>query len=67
MRRLLLVGWMLGGSACLDPGDAFLAPRDTDPPDVVSTEPSAGGTLTSTGTLQVLFSEAMDEIGRAHV
>ena len=59
MRRLLLVG-LLGCVGCLEPGDAFLAPRDTDPPDVLSTEPSAGGTVPATGALQILFSEAMD-------
>lgn len=59
MRRLLLVG-LLGCAACLEPGDPFLAARDTDPPDVVSTEPSAGGTLPVGGSLEVLFSEAMD-------
>lgn len=60
MRRLLLVG-LLGSAACLEPGDPFLAARDTDPPDVVSTEPSAGGTLLAGGSLEVLFSETMDE------
>jgi hypothetical protein len=59
MRRLLLVG-LLGSTACLEPGDPFLASRDTDPPEVVSTEPGAGGTLASNGTLQILFSETMD-------
>lgn len=60
MRRLLLVG-LLGCAACLEPGEPFLAARDTDPPDVVSTEPSAGGTLPVSGSLEVLFSETMDE------
>ncbi|MFY0522154.1 Ig-like domain-containing protein [Archangium gephyra] len=59
MRRLLRVG-LLGCAACLDPGDPFLAARDTDPPDVVSTEPSAGGTLPASGSLEILFSETMD-------
>lgn len=59
MRRLPLVG-LLGCAACLEPGDPFLAARDTDPPDVVSTEPSAGGTVPVDGSLEVLFSEAMD-------
>jgi Bacterial Ig-like domain len=59
MRRLLLMG-LLGTAACLEPGDPFLAARDTDPPEVVSTEPGAGGTLASNGTLQILFSETMD-------
>jgi Big-like domain-containing protein len=60
MRRLLLVG-LLGCAACLEPGDPLLAARDTDPPDVLSTEPSAGGTLLAGGSLEVLFSETMDE------
>ncbi|HYO66172.1 MAG TPA: Ig-like domain-containing protein [Archangium sp.] len=59
MRRLLLVS-LLGCAGCLEPGDPFLAERDTDPPDVVSTEPSAGGTLPVNGTLEILFSESMD-------
>jgi hypothetical protein len=59
MRRLLLVG-LLGCAACLEPGDPFLATRDTDPPDVLSTEPSAGGTVPVDGSLEVLFSETMD-------
>jgi Bacterial Ig-like domain len=59
MRRLLLVG-LLGCAACLEPGDPFLAARDTDPPDVLSTDPSAGGTVLATGTLEILFSETMD-------
>ncbi|WNG36317.1 hypothetical protein F0U61_23560 [Archangium violaceum] len=59
MRRLLLIG-LLGCAACLEPGDPFLAERDMDPPDVVSTEPSAGGTLPVSGELEVLFSETMD-------
>jgi Bacterial Ig-like domain len=59
MRRLLLVG-LLGCAACLEPGEPFLAARDTDPPDVVSTEPSAGGTVPANGTLEILFSETMD-------
>jgi hypothetical protein len=59
MRRLLL-GGLLGCAACLEPGDPFLAARDTDPPDVVSTEPSAGGAVPANGTLEILFSETMD-------
>ncbi len=59
MRRVLLVG-LLGCAACLEPGEPFLAARDTDPPDVVSTEPSAGGTVPTDGTLEILFSETMD-------
>ena len=61
MRRwLLLAGLLLGPSACLEPGEALLAARDLNPPTFVSSEPSAGGTVTLAGTLQVLFSEAMD-------
>ncbi len=59
MRRLLLLG-LLGCAGCLEPGEPFLARRDTDPPDVLSTEPSAGGTVQSASPLQILFSEAMD-------
>ena len=59
MRRFLWLG-LLGCAACLEPGEPFLAPADADPPDVVSTEPSAGGTLEAGGTLQILFSERME-------
>ena len=59
MSRVLLVG-LLGTSACLEPGEPFLAARDTDPPDMVSTEPGPGGTVPPDGTLQILFSEPMD-------
>ncbi|WP_309894997.1 Ig-like domain-containing protein [Archangium sp.] len=59
MRRLLLVG-LLGTSACLEPGESFLAARDTDPPEVVSTEPGPGGMVLAEGTLQIMFSETMD-------
>ena len=59
MRRLLLMG-LLGTAACLEPGEPFLAARDTDPPEVVSTEPGPGGTVSAVGTLQILFSETMD-------
>lgn len=59
MRRLLF-GGLLGCAACLEPGDPILAARDTDPPDVVSTEPSPGGTVPANGTLEILFSETMD-------
>ncbi|MCP3103439.1 Ig-like domain-containing protein [Myxococcus sp. K15C18031901] len=47
-------------SGCLEPGDALYPARDTDPPDVVSTDPGANGTLSVTGTLRITFSEAMD-------
>lgn len=60
MRRLPLVV-LLSCAACLEPGQAPLAPRDTAPPRVVSTQPAAGGTVPGTGSLQVVFSETMDE------
>ncbi|MET0401257.1 MAG: Ig-like domain-containing protein [Cystobacter sp.] len=59
MRRMLLLG-LLGCAACLEPGESPLAPADTKPPEVVSTEPATGGTVGTTGTLRVLFSERMD-------
>ncbi|WP_199243204.1 Ig-like domain-containing protein [Vitiosangium sp. GDMCC 1.1324] len=59
MRRVLLVG-LLGCAGCLEPGDPMLAARDTDPPEVVSTKPGAGGTVLVDGSLEVVFSESMD-------
>ncbi len=59
LRRLWWVG-LLGCAACLEPGEPFLAAADTDPPDVVSTEPGAGGTLGADGALHILFSERME-------
>ena len=61
MRRSPWWGLLLVGcAACLEPGEPFLAAADTDPPDVVSTEPGPGGTVSATGTLQILFSERME-------
>ena len=59
MRRFLWLG-VLGCAACLESGEPFLAAADTDPPDVVSTEPGAGGTLGADGALHILFSERME-------
>lgn len=59
MRRFLWLG-LLGCAACLEPGEPFLSAADADPPDVVSTEPGAGGTLEAGGTLLILFSERME-------
>jgi hypothetical protein len=41
-------------------GDPLLAVRDTTPPQVVSTDPVANGTIASDGTLNITFSEFMD-------
>jgi hypothetical protein len=60
MRRWSWGLLLVGCSACLEPGEPFLATADTDPPDVVSTEPGPGGTVSATGTLQILFSERME-------
>ena len=35
--------------------------RDTDPPEVQSTDPAANGALASDGTLRITFSELMDD------
>ncbi|WP_434390191.1 Ig-like domain-containing protein [Melittangium boletus] len=59
MRRLLWLG-LLGCGACLEPGEPFLAVADSKPPEVVSTEPGPGGTVTARGTVQILFSERME-------
>ncbi|ATB33067.1 Ig-like domain-containing protein [Melittangium boletus] len=59
MRRLLWVG-LLGCAGCLEPGDPFLSAADTKPPEVVSTEPGPGGTVSARGTVQILFSERME-------
>ena len=58
MRRLLWLG-LWGCAACLEPGEPFLAAADTKPPEVVSTEPGPGGTVSARGTVQILFSERM--------
>jgi hypothetical protein len=63
MRRLLLLGqWMglLGCAACLVPDESPLALADIKPPQVVSTEPAAGGTVSAESRLRVVFSEGMD-------
>lgn len=60
MRYLLTVYSLLSLSGCLDPGDPLLGVRDTDPPEVSSTDPEANGTIASDGTVEVTFSEFMD-------
>jgi hypothetical protein len=61
MRRLLLACAALSLTGCLEPGDPVLAVRDTDPPEVQSTEPAANGEVARDGTLRITFSERMDE------
>lgn len=51
---------LTGLTACLEPGDPVYPRRDTDPPQVVSTAPAAGGTVAPGGTLRITFSETMD-------
>jgi hypothetical protein len=60
MRYLLTACALLSLSGCLDPGDPLLAVRDTDPPEVESTNPEAGGTIAPDATLEITFSEFMD-------
>ncbi|MBN1203465.1 MAG: Ig-like domain-containing protein [Myxococcaceae bacterium] len=60
MRRLLIAWAVLGLAGCLEPEDPVLGVRDTDPPEVQSTEPTANGTLAAGGTLRITFSELMD-------
>ncbi|WP_044191609.1 Ig-like domain-containing protein [Hyalangium minutum] len=60
MRRLLTACAFLSLAGCLDPGDPVLAVRDTDPPEVQSTEPVASGQIASDGSLEITFSEFMD-------
>lgn len=60
MRRLLTACAFLSLAGCLDPGDPLLAVRDTDPPEVQSTEPVASGQIASDGSLEITFSEFMD-------
>jgi hypothetical protein len=56
------MAWLvLGLTGCLEPGDPVLAVRDTEPPEVQSTDPVASGTLASDGTLRITFSELMDD------
>lgn len=60
MRRLLTACAFLSLAGCLDPGDPVLAVRDTDPPEVQSTEPAANAQIDSDGSLEITFSEYMD-------
>lgn len=60
MRYVLPVCALLSLSGCLDPGDPLLGVRDTDPPEVSSTEPEANETIASDATLEITFSEFMD-------
>ncbi|WP_224249188.1 Ig-like domain-containing protein [Hyalangium gracile] len=60
MRRLLIACACLSLAGCLDPGDPLLAVRDSDPPEVESTDPGANGEIGSDGSLEITFSEFMD-------
>ena len=60
MRRLLTACALLSFAGCLDPGDPVLAVRDTDPPEVQSTDPAANAQIASDGSLEITFSEYMD-------
>jgi hypothetical protein len=60
MRSLLTACALLSLSGCLEPGDPLLAVRDTDPPEVESTNIEADGTIASDATLEITFSEFMD-------
>lgn len=60
MRYVLPVCALLSLSGCLDPGDPLLGVRDTDPPEVSSTEPEANETIASDATIEITFSEFMD-------
>jgi hypothetical protein len=60
MRHLLTACACLSLAGCLDPGDPILAVRDTDPPEVQSTDPGATGQIAADGTLKLTFSEFMD-------
>jgi hypothetical protein len=60
MRSLLTACALLSLSGCLDPGDPLLAVRDTDPPEVESTNLEDTGSIASDGTLEITFSEFMD-------
>jgi hypothetical protein len=61
MRRLLIAAAALSLAGCLEPGDPLLAERDTDPPEVESTEPETNGEIAKNGELRITFSELMDE------
>lgn len=65
MRRLMFPRGLVFAAlsslmGCLEPGDPIYSPRDTDPPEVLSTTPVAGGTVAPGGTLRITFSETMD-------
>jgi hypothetical protein len=60
MRYVLTACALLSLSGCLDPGDPLLGVRDTEPPEVSSTEPEANETVASDATLEITFSEFMD-------
>jgi hypothetical protein len=60
MRRLLTACAFLSLVGCLEPGDPLLAVRDTDPPEVQSTDPAANAQIASDGTVEITFSEFMD-------
>jgi hypothetical protein len=60
MRRLLTACAFLSLAGCLEPGDPVLAVRDTDPPEVQATKPSANGQIASDAALEITFSEFMD-------
>jgi hypothetical protein len=57
LAAVLAVPVLTGLPACLEPGDPIYARRDTDPPEVLSTTPVAGGTVAPGGTLRITFSE----------
>ena len=61
MRHLLTAFALLGLVGCLDPGDPILGVRDTDPPEVQSTDPGANAQIAADGTLNLTFSEFMDD------
>ncbi|SEU20412.1 Ig-like domain-containing protein [Stigmatella erecta] len=61
MRRPLLICAALSLGGCLEPGDPLLAVRDTQPPAVVSINPTANGQVSAGGTVRITFSELMDE------
>jgi hypothetical protein len=60
MRRLLTACAFLSLVGCLEPGDPLLAVRDTDPPEIQSTDPAPNAEIASDGTLEITFSESMD-------
>jgi len=60
MRYLLTACALLSFSGCLDPGDPLLGVRDTDPPEVSSTNLEDTGLIDSDGTVEITFSEFMD-------